>query len=132
MIPDEYFAKLAGEALDSLPETFLQHVRNVAIVYADEPTLEQRTKLRLRDDQTLFGLYEGIPQTERGAGYTLVLPDKITIFKHPLVYASANEAELREHIRHTLWHEIAHHFGLDHDRIYQLEKRKNESAILES
>jgi predicted Zn-dependent protease with MMP-like domain len=123
-ISDDDFAKLAGEALDSLPEKFLQHVRNVAIVYADEPTPEQRLKLKLRDDQTLFGLYEGIPQIQRGANYNMVLPDKITIFKLPILYASHDEASLREHIRHTLWHEIAHHFGLDHDRIHELEDRK--------
>jgi len=54
----------------------------------------------------------------------MVLPDKITIFKLPLFYASHSEASLRENIRHTLWHEIAHHFGLDHDRIHELEDRK--------
>lgn len=124
-ISDDDFAHIAGEALDSLPEKFLEHVRNVAIVYADEPTPDQRAKLKLRDDQTLFGLYEGIPQIQRGAGYNLVLPDKITIFKLPLLQASHDEADLREHVRHTLWHEIAHHFGLDHDRIHELEDRKD-------
>src|SRR5687767_14037644 len=119
-ISDNEFARIAGEALDGLPEKFLKYIRNVAIVYADDPTPEQRTKLKLRDDQTLFGLYEGIPQIHRGANYNMVLPDKITIFKYPLFYASTSEATLRENIRHTLWHEIAHHFGLDHDRIHEL------------
>lgn len=128
MISDDDFARIAGEALDSLPDKFLKYVRNVAIVYADEPTPEQRKKSRLRDDQTLLGLYEGIPQVDRGAGYSMVLPDKITIFKQPLFYASHDEASLRENIRHTLWHEIAHHFGLDHDRIHELEDRKNKGA----
>lgn len=123
-ISDDDFARIAGEALDSLPDKFLKYVRSVAIVYADEPTLEQRHKSRLRDDQTLLGLYEGIPQIDRGAGYNMVLPDKITIFKLPLFYSSHDEASLRENIRHTLWHEIAHHFGLNHDRIHELEDRK--------
>ncbi len=122
-ISDDEFAKLAGQALDSLPDKFLKYVRNVAIVYADEPTPEQRVKLKLRDDQTLFGLYEGIPQTQRGGNYNMVLPDKITVFKLPLFYASHDEASLRANIRHTLWHEIAHHFGLGHDRITELEDR---------
>lgn len=95
----------------------------MAIVYADEPTPEQRVKLQLRDDQTLFGLYEGVPQPARG-GVTTTLPDKITIFKWPLLHASHDEASLRANIRHTLWHEIAHHFGLDHGRISELEQRK--------
>lgn len=127
-ISDEDFGRLAGEALDSLPDKFLKYVRNVAIVYADEPTPEQRVKLQLRDDQTLFGLYEGIPQIDRGAGYNMVLPDKITIFKLPLFYSSHDEASLRENIRHTLWHEIAHHFGLNHDRIHELEDRKHKKG----
>jgi predicted Zn-dependent protease with MMP-like domain len=124
-ISDDDFAKIAGEALDSLPDKLLKYVRNVAIVYADEPTPEQRVKLKLRDDQTLFGLYEGIPQIQRGAGYIMVLPDKITIFKLPLFHASHDDASLRANVRHTLWHEIAHHFGLDHDRIHELEDRKH-------
>lgn len=123
-ISDADFSRLAGEALDSLPDKFLKYLQNVAIVYADEPRPQQRRAQKLRPDQTLFGLYEGIPQPTRGANYNLVLPDKITIFKLPLFYASSTEAELRQNIRHTLWHEIAHHFGLDHDRIEQLERRK--------
>jgi predicted Zn-dependent protease with MMP-like domain len=121
---DEIFAKIAGEALDSLPEKFLKYVRNVAIVYADEPTPEQRVKLKLRDDQTLFGLYEGIPQPARGGLSNMLLPDKITIFKLPLLHASHDEISLRANIRHTLWHEIAHHFGLGHERINELEERR--------
>lgn len=123
VISDQDFARLAGEALDSLPDKYMRHLRNVAIVYADEPTAQQRAKQKLRPNETLFGLYEGIPQTARDAGYNMVLPDKITIFKVPLFYASANYNELRAHIRHTLWHEIAHHFGLNHDRINELEQK---------
>jgi len=108
---DEEFAKLAGEAMDALPDAHLRAMQNVAVVYADEPTPEQRKKLALLHNQTLFGLYEGIPQIKRGAGYNMVLPDKITIFKFPLMAASRDVNELRENIRHTLWHEIAHHFA---------------------
>jgi len=123
---DEEFAKLAGEAMDALPDAHLRAMQNVAVVYADEPTPEQRKKLALLHNQTLFGLYEGIPQIKRGAGYNMVLPDKITIFKFPLMAASRDVNELRENIRHTLWHEIAHHFGLDHDRIHEIEDRHKE------
>jgi predicted Zn-dependent protease with MMP-like domain len=125
-ISDEDFAQIAGQALDSLPDKFLKYIRNVAIVYADEPTQQQRERLKLQHNQTLFGLYEGIPQVQRGAGYNMVLPDKITIFKLPLFYASHNQDELRQNIRHTLWHEIAHHFGLGHDRIHELEDKNKE------
>lgn len=123
-ITDDDFEKLVAHALDSLPEKYVGNMNNVAIVYADEPTEVQRQELRLHCHETLFGLYQGIPLPTRGAGYNLVLPDKITLFKLPLLQASNSEAELRAHIKHTLWHEIAHHFGLDHDRIHQLERER--------
>lgn len=122
-ISDEEFSKMIDEAFMSLPEKYTKLVKdqNVAIVYADEPTQEQREKMHLSKQQTLFGLYEGIPMTRRGAGYNLVLPDKITIFKNPIVENSQDIIDLKKQIRHTLWHEIAHHFGLDHDQIHRLD-----------
>lgn len=123
-ITDQAFEQLIAEAMDALPERYLRNLSNVIVTYADEPTPEQRQKLRLRHDETLFGLYEGIPLTERGAGYNLVLPDKITIFKNPLLQACANMEQLKHEVKHTLWHEVAHYFGLDHGRIYELEDRK--------
>jgi len=121
-ISDEEFQVLIGQVMDELPSKYMTRLNNVAITYADQPTDIQREKLRLRGNQTLFGLYEGIPLTARGAGYTLVLPDKITLFKLPLLAASADHDALRKQVKHTLWHEIAHHFGLDHDRIHELER----------
>jgi predicted Zn-dependent protease with MMP-like domain len=120
-IADEQFDAMITKALDSLPQKYIKNMKNVAIVIADEPTAEQRQKLKLHCDQTLFGLYEGIPLTQRGMGYNLVLPDKITIFKLPMLRVSQTMSELQEQVRHTLWHEIAHHFGLDHKRIHELE-----------
>lgn len=120
-ISDDHFAALIAEVMDELPEKYMHALDNVAVVYADEPTEAQRIQMKLRSYETLFGLYEGIPQTARGAGYNLVLPDKITIFKNPLIHASHTPSELKAHVKHTLWHEIAHHFGLDHDRIHELE-----------
>lgn len=76
--------------------------------------------MQLRGDQTLLGLYEGVPLPRRG-GTTKLLPDKITLFKEPLLAMSSDEQALRENIRHTVWHEIAHYFGLDHERIYRLD-----------
>ena len=122
-INDEQFDDIIAVAMDELPKRYIERLSNVAITYADEPTEEQRQRLKLRCDQTLFGLYEGIPLTKRGAGYNLVLPDKITIFKHPLIAASQDLAELKRRTKHTLWHEIAHYYGLDHDRIHQLEAK---------
>jgi predicted Zn-dependent protease with MMP-like domain len=120
-VSDETFEKLIGEAMDSLPEKYVAGLDNVLVTYEDEPTPEQREELKLHCNQTLFGLYQGIPRTKRGIGYNMVLPDKITIFKHPMLQAVETLQQLKEQIRHTLWHEIAHHYGLDHDRIHALE-----------
>ncbi len=120
-ISDTAFEEIIAEAIDTLPEHFLEHAKNVAIVWADEPTPEQREKLRLRGNQSLFGLYEGIPLTRRGDGYNLVLPDKITIFKHPTLAYCDSVIAVKRQVKHTLWHEIAHHYGLDHEHIHGIE-----------
>lgn len=104
--------------MDELPKRDIINLDNVAITYADEPDEYQVQKLHLRGDSLLLGLYEGIPLTKRGMGYNLVLPDKITLFKVPLaVYAERRGTTIYEEIKHTLWHEIAHFYGLDHDDI---------------
>lgn len=120
---DEAFAKLISRAMDELPQRYVEHLDNVAITYAEDPTPEQLTKQGVREGHLLLGLYEGIPQTHRGSGYNLVLPDKITIFKNPILILSEYDMEVYERVKRTLWHEIAHHYGLDHDRIDELEQR---------
>lgn len=121
-ISDEQFGSYISQAMDEMPEQYMKHLNNVVITYEDDPTPEQRQKQKLRPDQTLFGLYEGIPLNRRGAGYNLVVPDKITIFKNPLTHASPNVEVLKAQVKHTLWHEIAHFYGLDHDRIHEIER----------
>jgi len=122
-ISDEQFDAIISQAMDELPQEYIQRLDNVLITYEDEPTQDQRTKLQLRCDQTLFGLYEGVPLTKRGNGYTFVLPDKITIFKLPILSHSHDLPSFKAQVKHTLWHEIAHYFGLDHDRIHHLERK---------
>lgn len=107
--------------MDELPQEYIKNLNNVAITYANVPTAQQLTKQGVREGQLLLGLYEGIPQTQRGAGYTFVLPDKITLFKLPILTVSRDEAALFAQIKRTLWHEIAHHYGLGHDTIHSLE-----------
>ncbi len=119
---DEQFDALITRAMNELPDKYIKGLNNVAIVMADEPTLEQRQKVHVSGQQILLGLYEGIPLTQRGANYSFVLPDKITLFKNPILSSVHNETELFEQIKRTLWHEIAHYYGLGHDRIDQIQK----------
>lgn len=123
-LTDEQFDKLITRAMDEIPQEYIQGLDNVAIVMADTPTEEQVVKMKLREEgKILLGLYEGIPLTQRGNSYTFVLPDKITLFKHSILMVVRTEEELFEQIKRTLWHEIAHYYGLDHDRIHFLEQR---------
>lgn len=120
-INDMEFETLINRAMEELPQEYIRNLNNVAITYADEPTPEQLKKQGVREGSLLLGLYEGIPQTQRGAGYTFVLPDKITLFKHPIMQVSHDESSLFAQVKRTLWHEIAHHYGLGHDTIHRLE-----------
>jgi predicted Zn-dependent protease with MMP-like domain len=123
-VSDDQFDAIISNALDELPVQYTSNMKNVAIIMQDEPSEEQRIKLKLRCHETLFGLYEGIPLTKRGAGYNLVLPDKITIFKNPILERVENLEQFKKQVKHTLWHEIAHHYGLEHDRIHEIERTK--------
>ena len=109
---DEEFEQLVEEAVARIPERFAEHLENVSFQVADEPTPQQGR---------LLGLYEGIPLPARSAGYSGVVPDVITVFKKPHERLALDKASLREEVRHTVWHEVAHYFGLDHDRIRALE-----------
>lgn len=119
---DDQFAALIAEVMDELPPEHMAAVKNVAIVYEDEPTPEQREELRLLCDEVLFGLYEGVPLTRRN-GQTHFGPDKITIFKNPALQFARSVPELKRAVKHTVWHEIAHYFGLNHEQIHKLEQK---------
>ena len=122
IISDEHFQELIDRAFDSLPAVHRDRVQNVAILFSDAPTPVQREELRLRHDQTLLGLYQGVPLSQRQGHLMSLLPDRITLFKLPLLTQASNEPELYAAIRHTLWHEIAHYYGLNHAQIHELEQ----------
>jgi predicted Zn-dependent protease with MMP-like domain len=123
-VSDKEFEDLIGQALDELPKDYVHKLlKDVAVTWQDEPTQEQRAELQLRCYETLYGLYEGLPLPQRYSGYTKITPDKITIFKGPISAGSADMRSLKENIKHTVWHEMAHFFGLDHKRIHELENR---------
>ncbi len=136
MTPKEFEA-LVAEAFDLVPENIRAKVKNVALLIEEEPDAKTRRENNLKENETLFGLYRGIPQTERGDGYGVgnTLPDTITIFRKPILEEAADESgvkelvqwgevmtepmkrRVRDMVRDTIWHEIAHHFGMEEDAI---------------
>ena len=110
------FERMVRKAIDSLPPGIHSMMENVEIVVEDEPTPEQRDG----EDDGPFGLYEGIPLTERTSSYGLILPDKITIFRGPLERATATPSALYAEVQATVIHEVAHHFGMDEWQIADL------------
>lgn len=123
-ITDEVFDQLISRAMDELPQEYITGLDNVAILYADEPDEHQRQNSRMKEQDLLLGLFEGIPKVNRSAYASFVLPDKITLFKHALLAVSKDEEDFYQNVKRTLWHEIAHYYGLDHDHIYKLEHGK--------
>ena len=119
----EKFEKLVDEGIKAIPERFLKKLDNVDIVIEDEPTPYQLRKLRTWLGSLIFGLYEGVPQTKRGH-YGQVLPDKITIFQKSIEKIAHSEEEIKEIVKNTVWHEIAHHFGMDEKRVREVEVRR--------
>lgn len=122
-VTDEQFDALITRAMDELPQEYISGLDNVAIVQADEPSSEQKEKMKLDDNHLLLGLYEGIPLPARGAGYVFVLPDKITLFKNSLLAVSHDDESFFEQIKRTLWHEMAHFYGLGHADMDRLQNK---------
>lgn len=117
------FKELVDEALQSIPEEFRSALTNIAIVIEPEPTAEQLAHVEVEPPDTLLGLYEGTPLTERQWAHGNVLPDKITLFQNPIEEASDDEDDLVIAIGETLIHEIGHYFGLSEEEIEEIEER---------
>lgn len=125
----EQFAALVREALLNIPERFRNLMENVAIVIEEESRPEQNEEVGIRYGEVLLGLYQGVPRTARGPHYNLALPDKITIFKTPIELLGQTPDGIRALVRDTVWHEVAHHFGLNDVRIHKAAaKRKRRHA----
>ena len=103
-------------ALDSLPSQYAEQLDNVQFVLRRAPSPRDRRRLELGNAR-LYGLYEGVPLTQRGSGYDRVLPDRITLFWGALVRSFPEDEELSDEVRKTLYHEIAHYFGMDEDEL---------------
>ncbi|MFQ6111355.1 MAG: metallopeptidase family protein [Nitrospinota bacterium] len=116
----EEFERLVAEALEDVPEFFKEKLDNIDIVIEDKPSRGLLRRLRIPTGGTLFGLYQGVPMRERGLHYGGVLPDKITLFKEPLEGSCRSSKALRERVRHTVLHELAHYFGISDERLKEL------------
>jgi predicted Zn-dependent protease with MMP-like domain len=121
-VSDEAFARLINEAWESLPGEHVRNLKNVAITWEDDPSPEQRVESHLAPNQTLFGLYQGVPLSQRQGILDKTLPDKITLYRGPLSAVCSTVEQLKEQIRHTLWHEIGHYYGLNHAQIHERER----------
>jgi predicted Zn-dependent protease with MMP-like domain len=113
------FQQVVTEALEMIPAEFRPHLDNVQIVIEDDPSDELLDELGIPPDETIFGLYTGTPLTERTSDFD-GLPDCITIYRGPLLDEFADRAELRREIARTVIHEVAHHFGIEDDRLAEL------------
>lgn len=111
--------------MDELPQEYITGLQNVVITQADEPTEEQKDKMKLRDGRILLGLFEGVPLTQQGNGWSGMLPSKITLFKHSIMEVTSSESDFFEQIKRTLWHEIAHFYGVSHSRMDDLQRPRD-------
>jgi predicted Zn-dependent protease with MMP-like domain len=113
------FERLVARALAGIPDPFREALSEVAIVIEDVPTPQQRSDNELTDDEMLYGLYEGVPRTEYGADWA-ALPNRISLFRLPLEGDFPDPDELADEVRITVIHELAHHLGIDDDRLDEL------------
>jgi predicted Zn-dependent protease with MMP-like domain len=114
------FENLVTEAIRELPAEFRDKLENVAIIVEDYPSEELMTQLNLSADETLFGLYEGIPLTERGFFEQPLHPDRILIFQRAIEDECDSPEEIKEELKTTLVHEVAHFFGMDDDYLKEI------------
>ena len=120
----ERFSRLVEEALREIPQQFRAAMRNVAVVVEDEPSPEVLADLDMEPDDTLFGLYHGIPLTQRDSRYGNTLPDRISIYQNPIEEACGDDDEdIRLCVIETVIHEFGHYFGLSEEEIEEIEEK---------
>lgn len=120
MLSQEEFEQLVVDSLSTLPPEILSKMDNVAITVQDWPTRAQLSTAGVPPGSTLFGLYQGVPLTQRTTHYGLVPPDRITIFRGPLTAYGGTAEAIADQVRRTVVHEIAHHFGMNEVQIRSL------------
>ena len=113
------FERLVDRALAGIPAPYDEALREVAVLIEDEPSARQKAENGLRDWDSMYGLYEGVPRNEYGADWSAA-PNRITLFRLPLEADFPNRDELEDEVRMTVLHELAHHLGIDDDRLDEL------------
>lgn len=121
--PADRFQMLVDEAVASLPDRFRDAMVNIAIVVEDDPSPEQLAEVEVEPPDTIYGLYEGIPLPQRQWNHGNTLPDKITLFRNPILEDSLDEDDVVVGVGETLIHEVGHYFGLDEDEIMEIEEK---------
>lgn len=111
------------EGIAALPEWVRKELNNIAFLLSDAPTRAQREENNLSENDILFGLYEGVPLSERGNA-EVSMPDRITIFMESIREVYKKEDDIRECVKNTIWHEVAHHFGHDEEWVEREEKKR--------
>lgn len=122
------FEALVVQGFEQLPQWVREKIRNVAILVEDEPAIEERREQGLSDDETLLGLYKGIPLTARGEfyGVGMTMPDTITLYRLPILDAALEDGKpVVQVVTETIWHEFAHHFGMDEQEVREREGRRD-------
>src|SRR3954451_10392958 len=114
-IPPEEFEALVEHALENLPEEFSELLENVAVMVEDEPDPEDLEALGMEPGEELFVLYQGIPLDERPSFYQGAMPDRVFIYRGPILRSCENRRQVIREIRDTVVHELGHHFGLDEE-----------------
>ena len=121
MQPTEYFEQLVVEALDALPPWFQEQLRNIDVVVEPWPDAHTLRRAHVSRREELLGFYQGVPHSRRSSyRYTLVLPDKISIYREPILLRCRSWDEVRALVQHVVQHEIAHHFGISDERLREL------------
>jgi predicted Zn-dependent protease with MMP-like domain len=116
------FEALVARAMRSLPKTFRDKIKNIAVVVEDWADADTLAEMGIEPPDTLYGLYRGIDLTRRDGSYGNVLPDVVTIYQGPIEEDAADEEEMAEIVRETVVHELGHYFGLDDETMHRLEE----------
>lgn len=122
------FEKLITDGFERLPQWVREKIKNVALLVEDDVSNEDRIAEGLKGNQTLLGLYKGVPLSKRGASYGIgmTMPDTITLYRFPILRAAAEEQKpVAEIVADTVWHEFAHHFGMNEGEVRAREAKRN-------